>query len=139
MLGWAEEVSARLGPPPHWATCLAAGSQSPQEFLGTLQAMVHTGGQAVENWPRVGLEAMAAGVPVVAENRGGWREMIRHGKTGYLCDTDDQFAYYSARLAYDENHRMRIARQARTALETELADPETIWAEWRRLFEGLDS
>ncbi len=138
VLGWAEQVSARLGPPPRWATCLAAGRQPPREFLGTLQAMVHAGGQAVENWPRVGLEAMAAGVPVVAENRGGWREMIRHGQTGYLCDTEDQFVYYTARLAYDEKHRIQIAQQARAALETDLADPDKIWTGWRRLLEGLD-
>ena len=137
VLGWAAEVRARLGPPPRWATCLPAGNQSPREFLATLQAMVHASGQAVENWPRVGLEAMAAGVPVVADNRGGWPEMIRHGRTGYLCDTDDQFAYYTARLAYDEPHRLQMVRRARTVLETELAEPETIAAGWRKLLGGL--
>ena len=137
VLGWADEVRARLGRPPRWAQCLPAAAQTPQDFLATLHAMVHVNGQAVENWPRVALEAMAAGVPVVAENRGGWREMIQHGRTGYLCDTDDQFAYYTARLAYDEAHRMQIIRQARAALETELSDAETIWAGWRRLFRGI--
>lgn len=137
VLGWAAEVRARLGPPPVWAECLPAGSCSPQEFLATLQAMVHAGGQAVENWPRVGLEAMAVGVPVVAENRGGWTEMVRHGQTGYLCDTDDQLAYYTARLAYDEPHRLSIAQRARAALETELANPDETAAGWRGLLEGL--
>ena len=137
VLGWADEVRSRLGRPPRWAQCLSAAAQTPQDFLATLHAMVHANAQAVENWPRVALEAMAAGVPVVAENRGGWREMIRHGRTGYLCDTDDQFAYYTARLAYDEAHRMRIARQARATLETELADPQTIWAGWEQLFRGM--
>ncbi len=137
VLGWAEEVRVRLGPPPPFAECLPATAHTPQEFLATLQAMVHAGGQAVENWPRVGLEAMAAGVPVVAENRGGWREMIDHGRTGYLCDTDDQFAYYTARLAYDEPHRTQIARQARSTLETELANPDVIGAAWQGLLDEL--
>jgi len=137
ILGWAEEVRARLGPPPRWARCLAAGEQTPQEFLAGLHAVVHAGGQAVENWPRAGLEAMAAGVPLVAEDRGGWREMIRHGQTGYLSQTDEQFAYYTARLAYDEEHRMQIARQARIALKTELANPAKIWAAWRELLESV--
>ena len=132
VLGWAAEVRKRVGPPPRWAQCLPEGNQRPQEFLATLHAMVHASGQAVENWPRVGLEAMAAGVPVVADNRGGWREMIRHGKTGYLCDDDDQFAYYTARLAYDEQHRLQIARQARASLESELADPQVLWTAWRK-------
>jgi glycosyltransferase involved in cell wall biosynthesis len=137
VLGWAEEVRARLGPPPHWAECLPAGSQVPQQFLPTLHAMVHAGGQATENWPRVGLEAMAAGVPVIADDRGGWPELIRHGRTGYLCRSDDQFAYYTARLAYDEEHRLEIARQARASLEAELANPEVIWAGWSALLGGL--
>ena len=138
VLGWATEVRARLGPPPRWASCLPAGRQTPQQFLATLAALVHISGQAVENWPRVGLEAMAAGVPVVAERRGGWPEMIRHAHSGYLCDTDDQFAYYTARLAYDERHRLHIARQARQAVEEELADPQMIWAGWKKLLSEMD-
>jgi glycosyltransferase involved in cell wall biosynthesis len=134
VLGWSPEVCARLGPPPVWAECLPAGGQTPREFLGALAALVQTGGQAIENWPRVGLEAMSAGVPVVCENSGGWREMIRHGETGYLCDSPDQFAYYTARLAYDESHRMEIIRRARQVLETELAQPEIIWDQWQQLF-----
>ena len=133
VLGWAAEVHTRLGPPPRWAECLPACDQTPQDFLATIHAMVHAGGRAVENWPRVGLEAMAAGVPIVAENRGGWREMIRHGQTGYLCETDDQFAYYTAHLAYNEDLRAKIATRARHAVE-ELADPDEIWAGWRRVF-----
>ena len=50
---------------------------------------------AVENWPRVGLEAMAAGVPLVVDAKGGWLEMLRHGRTGYLCRTDNELAYYA--------------------------------------------
>ena len=136
VLGWEAEVRARLGPPPTWAECLPAGSRTPQEFLATLAAMVHASGSAVENWPRVGLEAMAAGVPIVTENRGGWAEMIRHGRTGYLCGGEDQLAYYTARLAYDEDHRQAIARQARRAVEEELADPQTIWEGWQELLNG---
>jgi glycosyltransferase involved in cell wall biosynthesis len=137
ILGWNAEVCSRLGPPPQWAECLPAGSQTTQETLASLGALVHAGGEAVENWPRVGLEAMAAGVPVVADNSGGWCEMIRHGETGYLCDGPDQFAYYTARLAYDEHHRLDMASRARQSLETELARPETIWAEWKKLFEEM--
>jgi len=138
ILGFSDEVQARLGTPPPWATCLPEGSQSPRAFLATLHAMVHPGGQAVENWPRVGLEAMAAGVPLVVEARGGWKEMIRHGKTGYLAGTDDQFAYYTARLAYDEAHRRHLAHQARRDLEDVLAEPHAIWSAWRQLLASPD-
>jgi hypothetical protein len=138
VLGWSAEVEARVGPPPPWAECRPPGSCTPQNFLATLDALVHAGGTTAENWPRVGLEAMAAGVPVVADRRGGWTEMIRHGETGYLCDDDQQFACCAARLAGDEPHRLEIIRRARRAVETELANPAAIWAAWQQLFEGLD-
>ncbi len=137
VLGFSPEIRRRLGPTPRWAECLSAGAEKPREFLATLHAMVHAGGRATENWPRVGLEAMAAGVPVVADNRGGWREMIRHGQTGYLCDTPDQFAYHTARLAYDEDHRLETAHRARRELARRLAHPETLWAAWQALFDAL--
>ena len=139
VLGWSDAVGTRLGPPPPWATCLDEGRQASHEFLAGLHAMVHASGRAVENWPRVGLEAMAAGVPVVADDRGGWREMIRHGETGFLCNGDDEFAYHTARLAYDEPLRQRIIRRARTDLVQRLADPATIWRRWQRLFESIST
>lgn len=137
VLGWSDALRARLGFPPPWATCFGEGRHAPHEFLPSLHALVHASGRAVENWPRVGLEAMAAGVPIVADDRGGWREMIRHGETGLLCTGDDEFAYYTARLAYDEPLRQRIARNARSALVQHLADPATIWSRWQCLFESL--
>lgn len=137
VLGWGPEVEARVGPPPVWAECLEAGAQPVFFLLPTLHAMIAMGGGAVENWPRVGLEAMAAGVPIVADARGGWCEMIRHGETGYLCHTDDEFAYYAARLADDEPHRLRIARQARETLVNELAEPRLIGQQWLELFQSL--
>ena len=112
-------------------------AETPQQFLGKLHCLLHVNGGASENWPRCGLEAMAAGVPVVAQDRWGWREMIRHGRTGYLAATDDELACYAARLARDEDHRLEIAHRARSVLEEDLAAPATIWAGWQRLFEGL--
>ena len=99
--------------------------------------MVQINGGAAENWPRSGLEAMASGVPIVAQNRWGWKEMIRHGRTGYLADNDDELAYYTARLAYDEDHRLQLIHQARQVLRDELAATERIWAGWQRLFQKL--
>jgi hypothetical protein len=137
VLGYDPEVEARLGEPPHWAECLAPGSRSAAELLPTLHAMVHAGGTVVENWPRAGLEAMAAGVPLVVDRRGGWCEMICHGQTGLLCEDDHDFAYYTAQLARDEPFRLRIAHQARSALEEELAEPERFRSQWQTLLGGV--
>jgi glycosyltransferase involved in cell wall biosynthesis len=138
VLGWKPDVQARLGPPPPWAECLPAGAQTAATFLRTLHVLVQSNAAAVENWPRVGLEAMAAGVPLVVDAKGGWLEMVRHGHTGYLCRTDEELAYCAARLAYDEGHRLRLVCRARHALETELAEPRVLWSQWRELFESLE-
>jgi len=137
VMAWDEAVARKLGPPPAWAECLPAMAETPRQFLATLHCMMQVNGGAEENWPRSGLEAMASGVPVVAENRWGWKEMIRHGQTGFLADSHDELAYHAARLAYDEELRMEIAQRARRALENHLADPATTWSGWQRLFESL--
>jgi hypothetical protein len=137
VMAWDRQIEQKVGPPPPWAECLPAGRETPQEFFGKLHCMVQVNGGAEENWPRSGLEAMSSGVPVVAQNHWGWREMIRHGETGFLADSEDQLAYYAARLAYDEPLRMEIIHRARRVLEDELANPEIIWAGWRGLLAML--
>ena len=51
-----------------------------------------------EGHPKTILEAMACGASVVGADSPGIRELIRHGKTGYLCGTDPQ----SIRVALEE-------------------------------------
>ena len=134
MLGFNDEVQTIIGPPPPWTEVLAPGSESPQRFLSSLHAVVHAGGEAVENWPRVGLEAMAAGVPLVVDRRGGWCEMVHHGETGFLCRDADDFAFHTALLARDETLRQQIIRQARERLLNELIHPQHIRLAWSELF-----
>lgn len=43
----------------------------------------------IDNGPRVIMEAMAAGLPVIADNRGGAKDRITE-ETGWLCDTQDE-------------------------------------------------
>lgn len=113
MLGMNERTHAKLGRPPAWADCLGPQALSPQDFFRQLHCMLPVNGGARENWPRAGLEAMAAGVPIVAQNEWGWREMIEHGVTGFLGSCDEELAHYAALLAYDEKLRLRIAHAAR--------------------------
>lgn len=134
LMAWDGRIRKKLGTPPDWAICMAAASETPQVFFGKLHCMLQINGGAGENWPRSGLEAMASGVPVVVQNQWGWPEMVRHGQTGYLCDTDDELAYYTAKLAYEEDHRLEIVHNARRALEKELACPDRLWAAWEKVF-----
>ena len=99
MMAWDDRVEQKLGCRPDWSDCLRANAEPAAEFLGKLHCMVQINGGAGENWPRSGLEAMATGVPVVVQNQWGWREMVVHGETGYLCDTDEQIAYVGETFA----------------------------------------
>ena len=59
------------------------------------------------------LEAMAAGCPVVAANRGGIPDIVTNGKNGWLYDPDDADGFLTATrnlLGQKENHQqMRLA------------------------------
>ncbi len=133
-MGWNDQLAAKLGSPPAWAECLEPQSITAQEFMSRCHCLMNINGGARENWPRVGLEAMAAGVPIIAENKWGWQEMIRHGETGFLADNDAEMAYYAAKLAHEEPTRLRMALAGRAHVER-LAEPGRLTNEWQALFD----
>lgn len=139
MLGVDDVVTGKIGKPPEWADCLRPGAMNTKAFYETLHCMIPINGGARENWPRAGLEAFAAGVPVVAQNAWGWREMIRHGETGFLADCDEDIARYAGILADDEPLRRAMAKNARKYLEDELAAPDLLWERWKSVFDRLSS
>jgi glycosyltransferase involved in cell wall biosynthesis len=69
-----------------------------------------------EGMPTALLEAMAAGVPVVASRVGGVAEIVEHGRTGILVTPGDALALASAvdRLLDDDALADRLAAAART-------------------------
>lgn len=137
MLGMDDKTHEKCGTPPTWADCLKPTAIPAVDFFRQLHCTLPINGGARENWPRVGLEAMAAGVPIVAQNEWGWREMVQHGVTGFLGNCDEELAHFAALLAYDEELRLRITRQARQRLVDELANPYVIWLGWQRLFQAV--
>jgi glycosyltransferase involved in cell wall biosynthesis len=72
-----------------------------------------------EDWGLVPLEAMACGKPVIATDRGGPRESIAHGTTGWL--EQDDVEHFSARMAaiaqMDDRQLDVIGAAARTRAE----------------------
>ncbi|CAN5457809.1 hypothetical protein BH11PLA2_BH11PLA2_28970 [soil metagenome] len=137
MLGMNEKTHAKLGKAPDWAECLKPMAVTVPEYLAKLHCLLPVNGGARENWPRAGLEAMAAGVPVVAQNDWGWREMIDHGVTGFLGSGDEELAHYAGTLAYDEELRLRVVHAAREKLVREFANPDVLAAAWLRLFDSV--
>ena len=72
-----------------------------------------------EGTPNVVLEAMAAGVPVVATRVGGTSELIEDGRTGFLVDPGDVGAIStrSLELAAEPTLGESVAANARSAVE----------------------
>ena len=54
------------------------------------------------------LEAMAMGIPVLASNITGNRDIVHHGKTGFLYYGKTDFKHYVRRLMEDEGLRIRM-------------------------------
>ena len=60
-----------------------------QKELGKCRVLLNTP-KWNEAYGNVVVEALACGVPVIAYERGGPSEIIKHGQTGYLADPDDK-------------------------------------------------
>jgi D-inositol-3-phosphate glycosyltransferase len=104
----------------------------------------------VESLPRVILEAMAFGTPVLSTSVFGVPELIEHGRTGYLCgmrDLDALTAGLDRALGADGSERTAIGQAASErvrahhdpaayALQVErllrgaVAEPDALPAEW---------
>lgn len=67
----------------------------------------------IETWGRVITEAMASGLAIVAENKGGIIEQIDHNKNGFLCSTNEQFVLYTCNLIEQNGIRYGVGKAAR--------------------------
>lgn len=83
-----------------------------------------------ETFGNVVLESMASGTPVVGVCAGGVKDIIMHGKTGYLATAKDvdSFAYYLEQLVTNEMKRKRFALNGRVYAKTK---------SWNAIFNGL--
>ena len=68
-----------------------------------------------DNCPMAVLEAMAAGVPVVASQVGGLPDLIEEGKTGFFCDPLEAASMAAAveKVLVNPSAAAEVARQAR--------------------------
>ena len=110
------------------------GETDPQPWYGRMDVLALT--SLTEAQPLVALEAMAAGVPVVATDVGGCREAI--GAAGLLTAPGDPRATARAilRLAHDELLRARLGAAGRRRAAT-THDPARVLGAYREMYERL--
>lgn len=103
--------------------CLPGAAEPPERFLTSLDCVYYrTAPNWLETWGRVVLEAMACGLPVVCERRGGYREAIEDGVDGFLFDDEAEAEHLLRRLRDDVALRRRIGAAARAKAERLFSD-----------------
>jgi phosphatidylinositol alpha 1,6-mannosyltransferase len=73
-------------------------------------------------------EALASGVPAIVMNEGGPRFIVRHGATGVVAATDEEFCQAAVMLATNERLRHEMGRAGRRQVESQ---------SWDRIFEEV--
>jgi glycosyltransferase involved in cell wall biosynthesis len=105
-----EQVEPHLRGPVRWVG--SVGGDAKRDLLAGARAVLfplrweEPGGTAV-------VEALAAGAPVVAMRRGVLPELVDHGRTGWLADTEEQFVGYLRRVDELDRVACREAAAAR--------------------------
>jgi glycosyltransferase involved in cell wall biosynthesis len=74
------------------------------------------------DWPEpfglVMIESLACGTPVIARPRGSVREVIAHGETGWVCETEDDMVEAVRRIAEIDRADCRAAFDRQFTVET---------------------
>lgn len=92
-----ESLEAMAAKPPKGVTVVFHGSV-PQRKLGNFygKATVFAMPSYREGFPRVIIEAMASGLPIVATDAGGTRDLLGAAQQPYVVDRDDAAAFGEA-------------------------------------------
>lgn len=112
-LGFYDHVEEKTGPPPPWIKTAQSHEKFPIADFYRQCDIILQPSDTTENWPRVGFEAMSSGSVLIVDNRGGWRQMVEHGKTGWLCDTPQDFIRCASLMAHEPALRRNMAHAAR--------------------------
>ena len=123
-LGVAERVDFRGFRPDIWPE------------LARLDILVHAS-RVAEPFGQVVLEGMAAGVPVIAADAGGPREIIDSGRNGVLVAMGDEgaLARAMASLAHDADRRARLVEGGRRSIAA--YDPDVIAARIQAVYRDV--
>jgi glycosyltransferase involved in cell wall biosynthesis len=135
-LGFDDRSEAKIGKPYDWIRVAPDHNElSQQEFYCHCDIVLQPS-DTTENWPRIGFEAMSSGSVLIVDNRGGWKQQIIHGKTGWLCDHERDFIFYASKMSYEPNLRADMAEAARIRAR-DLAGLNVSIESWQNVFESM--
>lgn len=92
----------------------------------------------LEGIPRSMMEAMATGLPVIASDIPGCRDLVAHGRTGLLFPVDDREALTNVidEMAADVGTRSRLARAGRELIDSRFS-AERMATEYAEVYAAL--
>ncbi len=97
---------------------IAEGSIPPKEFLHSLDVFFYrTRPDWREAYGRVIMEALACGIPVVAESRHGFSEKLTHGENVLFANSNEEIISAISRLRDEPAFRQHLATQGRKLVE----------------------
>lgn len=98
-----------------------------QQELGKCRALLMTP-RWIEAFGNVAIEALACGVPIIAYQRGGPSEIVKHGQTGWLVKPDSISGLVEAINQIDQIERQLCRQQAESQYSLEaLGDRFEAW------------
>jgi glycosyltransferase involved in cell wall biosynthesis len=102
-----------------------------QPFLRQFRVFVMVSDR--QGCPNASLEAMAMGLPVVANDSGGTSDQVIEGVTGHLANTPEEMARRVRDLLRNPRRRQRMGAAAREHALTNFSIPQMVQG-YRRLF-----
>jgi len=120
---------------------LFLGQRNQDEVIDVLSATdIFVNPSYSEGLPTSVMEAASIGLPIIATDVGGTREIIEDGKTGFLIKTGDteQLAHKLHRLLTDTDLREELGRNARIFVKQKF-DWDKITQEWIQVVERRDN
>lgn len=127
---WEKNVQKRIGDPPKELDVTLTGPNEipADQFYDNLHIILHKTGGSRESYCRIVPEAFEAGVVMVVENDYAFPNLIEHGKTGFLCNSTEDFIEYGTKLAKDSKLRKKVAKEANKYLRSVISDDNIIKA-----------
>jgi hypothetical protein len=135
-VGFDDRSEKKVGRPFPWITAVQDSSLISQQDFYRHCKIVLQPTDTTENWPRVGFEAMASGSVLIVDDRGGWQQMVEHGKTGWLCKNERDFIFYASKMAYEPDRRLEMAEAARLR-GRELGGFDRAKESWLEVFQAI--